>query len=243
MENTPPLTRQQRREQNRQAQLARQANGTRSRVWKRLLLWGGVLAALVLAVWGVSRLGTTPPVGSSGGVDAVSDQDWIEGNRLAATTLIEYSDFQCPACGAFYPFVKQLIRDHGNDMRLVYRHYPLPQHQNAEAAARAAEAAGKQGKFWEMHDLLFERQPSWSELNHPETTFADYAKELKLDMDAFQKDLDSSDVKDKVKSSGDSGLRAGVNSTPTFFLNGKALSLQGFKDLDEAVTDAIKNTK
>jgi protein-disulfide isomerase len=194
----------------------------------------------VLARWGVSRLGSAPANGAAGWVDAVSDQDWGKGNRLAAVTLIEYSDFQCPACAAYYPLVSRLSDEFPDQLHLVYRYYPLMQiHQNALASAKAAEAAGRQGKFWEMHDLLFQKQKDWSELSDPTDTFVGYARELVLDEAQWQSDLKNSDVEKVVLAQAEQGNRDGVNATPTFFLNGQKIDNPQSYDEFKRVVEAL----
>lgn len=169
----------------------------------------------------------------------VSDQ--IKGSQNSKIELIEYSDFQCPACAGYYPYVKEMMVEYGDKIKFAYRHFPLQQHLNAPLAARAAEAAGKQGKFWEMHDLLFENQNSWANNSKPNDIFVGFASQLNLDVEKFQKDADSEEIKNKVGNDLKNGLKAGVNSTPTFFLNGKtlnpnAMSPQKLKELIDAAT-------
>ena len=145
----------------------------------------------------------------------------IKGNKDAAITLVEYSDLQCPACGVYYPLVKQLMKDFGDKISFEYRHFPLrTTHQNAELASLATEAAGLQGKFWEMHDVLFEKQKEWAGKSG-EDIFDGYAKDMGLNVLKFKSDLSfNKDLKDKVESDYQNGLKQGVNSTPSFFLNG-----------------------
>lgn len=171
----------------------------------------------------------------------VSDQ--VKGARNGKTLLVEYSDFQCPACGAYYPLVKQLTQDFEGKIAIVYRHFPLHQHEHAEIAAHAAEAAGAQGKFWEMHDMLFEHQKDWSSQNSTKDMFIQYAESLGLDRARFITDIDSKEIANKVKEEYQSGIDADVTSTPTFFLNGKKLdtprSYDEFKTvIEEAITHA-----
>lgn len=177
---------------------------------------------------------------SSGELLKVAEDDWVKGNKEAKVTLIEYSDFQCPACGAYYPIVKQLNHEIGDKIVFAYRHFPLRQaHPNAELAAQAAEAAGRQGKFWEMHDMLFENQKEWSNQSSPKETIGKYAQSLNFDIERFKSDLDSKEVKGKVNNDYQSGIKARVNSTPTFFLNGNKLdnprNYEEFKDLIQKV--------
>lgn len=113
----------------------------------------------------------------------IRDRDWIKGNESSKVALIEYSDFQCPACAANYNLVKYLEGKYFSDIKFVYRHFPLQQHAQAIPAARAAEAAGAQGKFWEMHDKLFENQDKWADTTTAKDIFKGYAEELGLDME------------------------------------------------------------
>lgn len=161
---------------------------------------------------------------SSAIVDAVSDADWVKGNKESKSSLIEYSDLECPACKVYHPVVKQLNEEFGDRILFVYRHFPLRNiHPNSDMAAQAAEAAGKQNKFWEMADKLFENQEKWSSEKNPRDLFLEYARSLGLDVEKFARDLDSSQVKDKIEKDYQSAVKAGVNATPTFFLNGTKL--------------------
>ena len=169
-------------------------------------------------------------------VDSVSDSDWTKGKKNVKVSIIEYSDLQCPACLAYFPVIKQLADEFGESVNFVYRHFPLRQiHFNSQISAQAAEAAGLQGKFWEMHDILFENQQNWSEVKDPKSLFEQYAQNLSLDLEQFKKDLESNDVKNEVEKDYQSGLNAGVNATPTFFMNNKKIpnprSLEEFKSI------------
>ncbi|MBI5079069.1 thioredoxin domain-containing protein [Candidatus Wolfebacteria bacterium] len=173
-------------------------------------------------------------------VGAVSQFDYFKGNKEASAILVEYSDFQCPACAAYYPLMKRLSEEFGDKMVFVYRHFPLSQHQNAEAAAIAVEAAGRQGKFWEMHDLIFDNQNEWSKSAKwsAKDVFVKYAQRLNLDAEKFKADFDLKEIKQKVANDLESGAKAQVRGTPTFFLNGEKLSNPGnyeeFKKIIEA---------
>ena len=163
-------------------------------------------------------------------LDAVSANDWVIGNQEAQTILIEYSDFQCPACGAYYPLVHKLIQEQGANFKFVYRHFPLQQHQNAKPAAYAAEAVGRQGKFREMEDMIFVNQNDWSGSKKAEEIFREYASSIGLNLEQFDADRESEEAKDKVESDYQSGIRAGVNATPTFFLNGKKIQPRSYEE-------------
>ena len=173
----------------------------------------------------------------------ISETDWVKGNRDAQIILVEYADFQCPACARYSPIVKRLIDEYGDKIGVIFRHFPLKQiHSNATSVGIAAEAAGQQGKFWEMHDLLFERQDDWSDSNDINTVMEDYSRELGLDVDRFMQDLESDAAVDKVDSQYKSGLSLGVNSTPTFFLNGQKLdSVRSYDQFKEAIEKATSN--
>lgn len=141
----------------------------------------------------------------------------------AKVVLTEYSDFQCPACGYFYPIVTKLKQEYGNDLKVNYRYFPLNSHQFAALAARAAEAARNQGKFKEMHDLLFANQRYWSSTGNPQSIFVNYAEEIGLDVGQFKNELNSTETQQAVMEQKKEGQQRGVNSTPTFFVNGEQI--------------------
>ncbi|SPQ01602.1 Protein-disulfide isomerase [Candidatus Sulfobium mesophilum] len=146
----------------------------------------------------------------------VSAGDHVEGPADAALTLVEYGDYQCPYCGAAYPVVKRSQKTLGKKLRFVFRNFPLTQeHRYALIAAEAAEAAAVQGKFWEMHDLLFEQQ----NLLKPEILHL-WAKRIGLNVEQFEKDIKQGVVEKLIQEDRQSGIRSGVNGTPTFFING-----------------------
>jgi protein-disulfide isomerase len=146
----------------------------------------------------------------------VGSGDHIQGNAQAPVTLVEYGDFECPFCGSADPVLKELQRRMGDELRFVFRNFPLAQvHPHALAAAEAAEAAGAQGQFWQMHDLLYEHQTAL-ELSHLRA----YAKRLKLDEARFAQDLEAHTFRARVEDDFRGGVRSGVNGTPTLFVNG-----------------------
>jgi len=209
---------------------------------RRVILWGSVAVLLAGSFYGLIQLASRMPEVDTASVltDALSPSDWTKGNSEGKVTLIEYSDFQCPACGAYYPLLKKLNEDLKDKIHFGYRHFPLTQiHKNAEPSAYAAEAAGKQGKFWEMHDKLFENQSEWSELSDARPTFIGYAESLGLDKARFESDMASGEVKDKVAKDNLSALSAKVNATPTFFLNGRKLqNPRTYDDFVQIINDA-----
>jgi len=146
----------------------------------------------------------------------VSARDHAEGPVDAPLTLVEYGDYQCPYCGAAYPVVKRLQKKLGKKLRFVFRNFPLTQaHPYALIAAEAAEAAALQGKFWEMHDLLYERQTSLEPNILPS-----WAEKIGLDLEKFETDIKQGVVEKRLQEDRQSGIRSGVNGTPTFYING-----------------------
>ena len=216
---------------------------------KRIIFWVCFLVVLALIIWGLAIAMSRPvtvggiPVGTPG---PVTDSDHVRGSPNALVTLIEYSDFQCPACENFYPEVAKLLQDESSTtLRLVYRHFPLSQHPNAISASMASEAAGVQGKFWEMYDLIFKNHIDWTELADPTPVFVGYAKSLGLDVTKFTADLKNPTLAQVIQTDADSGQVAGINATPTFFINGKPIvnpsSYADFKKLIDQAASTSTN--
>lgn len=158
----------------------------------------------------------------------------IEGAGTKKVTLVEYGDFQCPFCAQYHATLEQVAETYGDDISFQFRHFPLTNiHQNAFAASRAAEAAGLQGKFFDMYDIIYQNQAAWSETNAPQATFEGYAQRINLDVAKFKTDYASAKVNDAILADMAAGNKAKVQSTPTFFLNGKQIqvnnSLEAFK--------------
>lgn len=171
-------------------------------------------------------------------IPAFNTSDHHSGNQNASITLVEFGDFECPHCGRAYPLVQRLIEEMGNDILFVFRHFPLQEsHPHAYMAATAAEAAGKQEKFWPMHHLIFENQ---QRLNPG--MLKELGESLGLDLQKFASDWKSGPVQNKVEMDFESGVRSGVNGTPTFFLNGHPIYTydETYESLADAVQAAIK---
>jgi protein-disulfide isomerase len=146
----------------------------------------------------------------------VSERDHIQGGLSAPVTLVEYGDYQCPYCGRAYPMLKRVQKHFGDQLRFVFRNFPLRElHEYAELAAESAEASGAQGQFWEMHDALFENQQSLGE-----ELVESLAVKFGLDIDTFNVEVSERKYKDRVSEDFMSGVKSGVNGTPTFFING-----------------------
>lgn len=195
-----------------------------------------LLVAIVLVVAGVVLFG-----GGGDKTPVAPIEDHVKGGETAIVSIVEYSDFQCPACAAYYPAVKQLLEEFDGQVSFSYKHFPLNRiHINADLAARATEAAGLQGKFWEMHDMIFENQKTWSDVS-AKKIFVGYAEELGIDTDKFKDDLSSKEVRKKVQNDYDEGIELGVSSTPSFFFNGEKIenpqTYEEFKALIQTAVD------
>jgi len=196
---------------------------------------GVVLVAVTAAVVLMSR-----PSASDGGTPAANSNaaaltprtpaqpgapnPYTRGMPTARITVEEFSDFQCPACGGLEPGLRRVMRDYeGRGVRLVFRNYPLQMHKYAFLAARAAEAAGQQGKFWEMHDTLYDNQKEWSDAMEPRVQFDAYATRLGLDVERFKADMARQDLADRITADLLRGNSLGVKGTPTLYLNGREM--------------------
>ena len=186
----------------------------------------GAVTLLIIAVAVFFATNTSKPKDVSS-QNLVKEDSNTLGSKEAKVVIVEFSDFECPACRAANPIVKEITKEYGDKILFAYRHFPLvATHRYALKAAEAAEAAGEQGKFWEYQDTLFEHQE-----NLKTEDLKKYAQELELDMEKFNESLDSGKFKDKVTTDLDDGENAGVRATPTFFINGE--KHQGTLNLDE----------
>lgn len=159
----------------------------------------------------------------------------------AKVTLVEFADFQCPACKSAHPVLVRLEDEYSGRVNFVFRHFPLPQHKNALLAALSAEASGEQGKFWQYHDKLYETQTTWENEGNPTEIFLGYAKELKLDETKFKESLDTKKFEEKINQDIADGTSLGVNSTPTFFVqNQKYNGALSYKSLKNILDEALK---
>lgn len=215
----------------------RQSAEFRSKIKKATWIILGI--AVVGGIIWLTVSGTQKKEEIANTLTTVVADDYVKGPANAPVTLIEYIDFECEACGAYFPLVKQLEKDFPNDLRIVLRYYPLPSHRNGMTAALSAEAAARQGKFNEMHDLLFTEQKNWGEKPAPTPqVFEGYAQKLGLDLAKFKQDVASQSVKDRVQRDVDSGTKLGNTGTPSFYLQGEKIqnprSLEDFKTLIQA---------
>lgn len=216
----------------------------RNQTIKKYSMWVGAVTAIVLGIGGLVMLVNSSSSTSSNqkvSIAPVSKKDITKGNLKAKVTVIEYADFQCPACAIYNPIVNQILVEYSDKILYVYRMFPLTNiHPNAHISAQAAYAAYKQGKFFEIKDLLFENQTEWDKSSDPTGIFNDYAKELKLDLAKFQKDLKSQEAKNYVNDSENKALSEGMNSTPTFIVNGvKIQNPQGYDEFKKLIDNEL----
>lgn len=192
---------------------------------------------VVLLVGGSVWYSNTVTQQANEGVEVISH---VKGNPDGEVVLIKYSDFQCPACASFVPAVDEVLAEFGDSVRFEYRHFPLIQiHPFAVQAARAAEAAGQQGKFFEYHDALFENQSAWRESPNPTQFFVRFAEDIGLDMDEFTRHQRSSILQTKVMDEFNEARDLGFTGTPTFTLNGERMQIETYQDFRDQVAAAV----
>lgn len=178
----------------------------------------------------------------TGAIPEVASDDWVRGNKNAEVTMIEYSDFECPFCGRFHPTVQQVMTEYGDRVRLVFRHFPLSFHPEAEPAAEGAECAGEQGKFWEFHDKMFENQDKLGAAYYDQV-----AGEIGLNKSKFKSCLDSDRTLEKIRAQAAAGGMAGVTGTPGSFIidaDGNATPIKGalpYASVKAAIDAALAN--
>jgi protein-disulfide isomerase len=167
----------------------------------------------------------------------------LRGNPKAQTTVEEFGDFECPPCGKLAEPLKEVEREQGDRLRMIFHHFPLITHRYAKEAAYAAEAAGLQGRFWEMHDLLYKEQGVWSRATDVRELFNAYAGMLGLNVERFKKDIDSEQVKTRVAADEKRGNALGVTNTPTVFINDTAVPPASLNpvSLHAAINDAVNS--
>lgn len=198
---------------------------------------GTVLLLVVASGWW--SYSSRKPGGSSTTGTSGAQPPHTLGPVDARVKIEEFGDFQCPSCGTLHPVLKKLESEYDSRVALTFREFPLaPIHPNAVEAARAAEAAGLQGRFWQMHDLLYDYQPAWSDSNNVRSVFAQYATDMGLDAARLRQDMDSQLVKDRLAADQRRAISVGVTGTPTLFINGRevaenALTESGLRALIE----------
>lgn len=231
---------------SKRAQLATQLQSeARSRKRNRIItgIVGGLLIALVAAAAVLqlrSSQDNSPTTPAAAGDTIRDNSHRLNDVPNAKVTLVEFLDFECEACGATYPVIEELRKTYGDQVTFVVRYFPLEAHFNSKRAARAVEAAAQQDKFEPMYQKMFQTQQQWGEQQQPlDGLFRQYAQELGLDMDQWDADYSSEKTQARIQTDIDDGLRLGVDSTPTFFLNGKKLQPRSADDLTTAIEDAL----
>jgi protein-disulfide isomerase len=205
------------------------------------IIIGVVLLLAVLVGWMMTRSPAPAPVSNtSPGTEIIrsgsttptgATPPHARGDANAPVTLEEFGDFQCPPCAAIHPELKRLESEFGSRLRVIFRERPLmPMHKHALLAARVAEAAGMQGRFWEMHDLLYENQTAWSELPDARPSFMAFARTLGLDMDRFTRDIDGPAVETRIFLDGLRARALGIEGTPTLLLNNVEVPFDTLKE-------------
>jgi protein-disulfide isomerase len=209
---------------------------------------GGISIVTLILVIGAAILfggkSTAAPTEPIANTEALIRKNSHQTNPKASVTLVEFGDFQCPACYAAYPTIEKIEEEYKGKINFVFRHFPLTQHKNAKQAAETAEAAGAQGKFFEMYRMLYTNQKDWGESDKAMEYFTQYAKALRLDMDKFAADLKSNKYEKQIQNDTSDGYAVGVNATPTFFVNG--VPVQGgvtYDELKEKIDDALTKTQ
>jgi len=189
---------------------------------KRFLV---ILAIVILGLVGLFVFTKQKSVAPSSPANtSVSASNHIEGKADSKVKLLVYGDFQCSACEQFYPIEKQVVDKYSNQISFQFRHFPLENlHPNARAASRAAEAAGLQGKFFEMHNMLYQSQAAWRDQSVPLNVFISFANSLNLDVNKFKTDYASENVNAIINADYQAGSKLGVAGTPSYYLNGKLL--------------------
>jgi protein-disulfide isomerase len=207
---------------------------------RQLIIIGVVVVAVVGVVGGVAWLkkSNTPTATEA----LVRPESHLTGAEDAKVTLVEFGDFQCPACGQAEPIIEQIRKDYaGKSFAFVFRNYPLSVHPNAPEAAEAAEAAGAQGKYWEMHDTLYANQTAWADLGDPTPQFVQYAKNIGVkDVKKFETEVKATVYAAKIRADQKDGDALGVQVTPTFFLNGtKMEGVQDYATLTKKIDEEL----
>ena len=199
---------------------------------KRFALILVVVVALIGGIFVLSKDKKSP--NSSNSSSSAGTSNHSEGTGTTGVELVEYGDLQCPACGQFFPIVEQITEKYGDQIKFTYKNFPLDSiHPNARAAHRAAEAAGIQGKFFEMYRLMYQNQTNWASLGNPVTVFDDYATQLGLNLEKFKTDFSSEAVNSTINADVKEGKdKYQANSTPTFVIDGQKVSNTELGSLD-----------
>ncbi|MCL5439221.1 MAG: DsbA family protein [Patescibacteria group bacterium] len=240
MDHGQKLTKREKEEIKKIEKVEKEATLKQRNMIKKLLIWIGIPIFIILIIFGLFKLINAPKKPAN--IPAVSVKDIKLGNNSSKAILIEYSDFECPACAQYHIMVKQLLNEINDKVLYVYRFFPLPQHQTSIPAAKAGFAAYKQGKFKEMQNILFEKQTEWAGQKDAEKIFTKYAESIKLDLTKFQADYNSDEVKKKINEDLKGG-ESEITATPTFFLNGKRIeNPASYEELKRLILEEINKS-
>ena len=166
------------------------------------------------------------------------------GDPNSKVVITEFGDYQCPSCGLWHPYIKDtIIPQYSNKALFVFKNYPLKMHKNAQAAAQAVESASLQGKFWEMHNMVYDHQADWSNSNDPNSVFEKYASQIGLNVDTWKKDRESDKVRNLIKNDVAIGDQLGLPGTPSFLINGVLQQPKSFEDFKNAIDQAISQSQ
>ena len=204
------------------------------------------LLVLIAIIFGAFVFTKNKDSANTNGGSKSKPTEHILGSKSSGVVLVEYGDFQCPACKQYFPVVEQIIEKYKDQIEFQFRNFPLVQiHQNAFAAHRSAEAADKQGNFWEMYRLLYQGQDSWANAGNPATVFEEYAKQLNLNTEQFKTDSASQETNDKINADIAEGKKFNISGTPGFVLEGKLLeeNPRSFEEFVKLIDEAIKTKK
>lgn len=212
------------------------------------LVVGGIVAGSVTGLWlsgygkSNSQARLTQPLKNLSSAATGAEPARAEGPENAVVTLEEFADLECPPCANLHSELEKIKAEYGERVRFVFRHFPLDSHRHAAEAARAAEAAGMQGKFWEMQDILFKRQEQWSEAENAEPLFVNYARALALDTDKFRRDTNSEQANNRVAADRKRGESVDIEATPSLFINGTEVSPEAMspEGIRTAINAALK---
>jgi len=196
-----------------------------------------LIAAVVAGVFLFQARRTRPGLQVASTSKPGAQPPHVRGDPKAPVTLEEFGDFECMPCFILWPALRNLEQDFGDRLAVIFRQNPMPQHSRALDGARAAEAAGLQGRFWEMHDLLYLQRAKWTRATDPRSEFSEFARRLQLDVDRFNKDIVGDEVARRVMADRERSAALGLDRTPVVFINGQRAQLQG--DVEKGLRDDI----
>ena len=221
----------------------------RSGMFRKVVMWGAIIGVSVLGLAGLviladrSSSSTQAPV-ESANFPKKNENDIVLGNPDAKVTITEYSDFQCPACASYNPAVNRILEEYKTQVNVVYRFFPLKGiHKNAVISAQAGYSAHKLGKFSEMKDLLFTNQPDWEGLGDPREIFQGYASSIGLDVEEFNKIMNSQEAKKAVEDGEKEAIGLGLQSTPTFFIGNRQITVSNYDDFKKLIDEELLKDK